>query len=471
MQSTQVLRDLSLFQDTPEAELAWLIEHGAETSLATGEYYVYEGKPTDIFFIVLDGEMQVTRTIDGKSTVVGTIPQGLFANELPLLYGTPAFSTIRAIMPSRLLVLGLQDFRGLFGACPVFGGQVLRMAAERTQWFAGLLKQQEKMAALGKLAAGLAHELNNPATAARRATRTLSDLLPMFYEQTVSLCGQGLHEGHFNALLSLLSAATARPMPVLQPLERSDREDELSTWLDEHGVVEAWDIAPSFVAAGITLDELTEVGAALPAARITAGLRWLHQALSTRGLLDEIEHSTAQISDLVSAVKAYTYLDRAPLQEVDVHAGLDATITVLSHKLKDITLIRAYESGLPRIMARGGELNQVWTNLIDNAIDATNGIGTIHLMTRSENNYVMVEVADDGSGIPEDILGKVFEPFFTTKGVGYGTGLGLDISYRIVRQHNGTLEVQSHPGQTRFIVRLPINATAAPEDTAPSHFQ
>ncbi|MDQ5852652.1 MAG: ATP-binding protein [Chloroflexota bacterium] len=162
---------------------------------------------------------------------------------------------------------------------------------------------------------------------------------------------------------------------------------------------------------------------------------------------------------------------RAPLQEVDVHAGLDATITVLNHKLKDITLIRTYENSLPRLMARGGELNQVWTNLIDNAIDATNGSGTIHLITRSENNHVMVEVADDGTGIPEEIQGKVFEPFFTTKGVGYGTGLGLDISYRIVQQHNGTLEVHSRPGLTRFIVRLPVGASTAPDESGSGHFR
>ena len=467
----QMLRDLPLFQETPDDELAWLVEHSAEITLATGEYFAHEGKPTDTFFIVLDGELQVTRTIDGQPTVVGTIPRGLFANELPLLYGTPAFSTIRAIMPSRLRILALPAFRGLFGACPVFAGQVLRMAAERTQWFAGLLKQQEKMAALGKLAAGLAHELNNPASAARRAARTLSTLLPDLQAQTVRLCGLGLHEAQFNTLIALLRSASARPAPALLPLEASDREDELSTWLDDRGVADAWEMALSFVAAGISVDELGQIAAALPPALIPAGLSWLHQALSASGLIDEIEHSTARISDLVGAVKTYTYMDRAPLQEVDVHAGLDATLTVLNHKLKDITLIREYDSSLARLMARGGELNEVWTNLIDNAIDATHGSGTIHLITRSEDNYVMVEVTDDGPGIPEEIQGKIFEPFFTTKGVGYGTGLGLDISYRIVQQHNGTLEVHSHPGLTRFIVRLPLDASTASGESGAGHFQ
>ena len=467
----QTLRELPLFQDTPDDEQTWIVEHSAEIPLANGEYFAHEGEPTDTFFIVLDGELQVTRTIDGEPAVVGTIPRGLFANELPLLYGTPAFSTIRAIMPSRLRILGLQSFRGLFGACPQFSGQVLRMAAERTQWFAGLLKQQEKMAALGKLAAGLAHELNNPATAARRAARTLDELLPALQEQTVRLYGLGLPEGQFNALIALQREASARPAPTLLPLELSDREDELSAWLDDRGVADAWDMAPSFVAAAISVDELTRITTAIPPAQVSAALSWLHQALSAARLLDEIQHSTARISDLVAAVKTYSYMDRAPLQEVDVNSGLDATVTVLNHKLSDITLIRQYDSALPRLMARGGELNQVWTNLIDNAIDATNGSGTIQLITRSENNHVMVEVADDGPGIPEAIQGKVFEPFFTTKEVGYGTGLGLDISYRIVQQHKGALEVHSQPGLTRFIVRLPIGASTAPDDSGPGHFR
>ena len=467
----QTLRALPLFQDSPDDELAWLVAHSAEVALATGEYYAHEGEPTDSFFIVLDGELQVTRTIDGKPAVVGTIPRGLFANELPLLYGTPAFSTICAIMPCRLRVLALPDFRALFGACPVFGAQVLRMAAERTQWFAGLLKQQEKMAALGKLAAGLAHELNNPATAARRAARTLSELLPTLQDETVRLCDLGLPPGQFSRIIALLREASGRRPPALQPLERSDQEDELSNWLDGLGVADPWDLAPSFVAGGISSDALQPIAAALPPAQLSAALNWLHQSLSAAGLIDEIEHSTARITDLVGAVKTYTYMDRAPLQEVDVHAGLDATLTVLNHKLKTVTLIRTYDSALPRLMARGGELNQVWTNLLDNAIDATNGSGTIHLTTRHENNQVMVEVADDGPGIPAELQDKVFEPFFTTKEVGYGTGLGLDISYRIVEQHNGTLEVDSRPGLTRFIVRLPVGATPPPVDAGPGHFR
>ena len=466
-----MLRELSLFQDTPDDELDWIDEHSDEIMLATGDYFAHEGQPTDTFFIVLDGELQVTRTIDGKPSVVGTIPRGLFGNEMPLLYGTPAISTIRAIMPCNLRVLPLRSFRALFGACPVFAGQVLRMAAERTQWFAGLLKQQEKMAALGKLAAGLAHELNNPATAARRAALTLNEVLPALQAQTVRLCSLCLDEGQLTTLISFQREVSARPAPVLLPLELSDRESELSSWLDDRGVEDGWEMAPAFVSAGISVDELQRIETALPPAHVSAGLSWLRQALDAAGLVGEIENSTGRISELIAEVKAYTYMDRAPLQEVDVHTGLEATLKILHHKLADVTLIREYESALPRLMARGGELNQVWTNLIDNAIDATNARGTIHLITRTENNYVMVEVADNGPGISEELQGKIFEPFFTTKDVGYGTGLGLDISYRIVQQHNGTLEVRSQPGLTRFIVRLPIGVSTTPGDSSPAHFQ
>ncbi len=463
----QILRELPLFQELPDDELTWIVEHSHEAMLATGECYVHEGQPTDTFFIVLDGELQATRTIDGKPVVVGTIPRGLFANELPLLNGKPAYSTLCAIMPSRLRVLALQAFRVMFGACPEFGAQVLRTADERTQWFAGLRKQDEKLAALGKLAAGLAHELNNPATAARHAARTLSELLPALQAQTIRLCSLGLDEDQLNTVIALPREASARPAPALQPLERSDREDELSTWLDQRGVEDAWEMAPSFVAAGISVDELARIATDLAPEQAAAVLSWLHQALSAAGLINEVEHSTSRITDLVGAVKTYSYMDRAPIQEVDVNSGLDTTLTVLNHKLKGINLVRHYDSSLPRLMANGGELNQVWTNLIDNAIGATNGNGTIQLTTRSENDYVMVEVADDGPGIPELIKDKVYEPFFTTKGVGYGTGLGLDISYHIVHQHNGTIEHDSQPGRTRFIVRLPISASPAASDSEP----
>lgn len=450
------LNGIDLFDEATDDELEWIIAHSSVVALQPGEYFAHEGQRVDRFFVVLEGEMQITRMMEGQPVVLGTTPRGVIGNEIPLLQGTPSPSDVQAIVPTRLLVFDAHTFRKLVAACPTVGIRVLRTAAERLHSFAGLLKQQEKMAALGKLSAGLAHELNNPAAAARRSANSLREALPRLQELTMRLCGLGLEAPQFDALLAFERMVAMRPAPQLAPLERSDREDALGDWLDAHGVAEGWDLAPTFVNAAIDGDELAAATSKLPPDALPEILRWLHQALCVAGLLDEIEQSSARISDLVGAVKSYTYMDQAGVQEIDLHAGIDITLKVLHHKLKNVNLLREYDPRLPRIMARGNELNQVWTNLLDNAIHALGGNGTIRVITRHEQHFVMVEIADDGPGIAPEVLPRIFEPFFTTKDVGTGTGLGLDISYRIIKQHNGTIEVQSRPGQTRFIVRLPV---------------
>jgi signal transduction histidine kinase len=248
----------------------------------------------------------------------------------------------------------------------------------------------------------------------------------------------------------------APTVQLLSPLEQSDHEEEIGDWLDKQGIPGAWEMAPTFVMAGVSLIDLKALAAQLPSTSLNVMLAWLNSALYAGGLLNDIEQTTRRISELVAAVKGYTYMDQAPQQEIDIHQGLENTIRVMKYKLKDVTVIREYDPDLPKITARGSELNQVWTNLIDNAVDAMDGKGTIRLITRCENAFAMIEVADDGPGIPPEVQARMFEPFYTTKDVGAGTGLGLDISYRIIRQHNGTIEVQSQPGYTRVIVRLPV---------------
>jgi signal transduction histidine kinase len=337
---------------------------------------------------------------------------------------------------------------------------VLRIATERTIGFAAIIKQQEKMAALGKLAAGLAHELNNPAAAASRATQMLHEGLADLQRQTMRLCEVGLDQKQLDALQTFQQQAAERAAtaPALSPLEQSDREDEMGDWLEIHQVGQPWEVAASMVNARLTPDDLAALTATMPPDSADISLTWLCQSLTTAMLLDEIEQSVGRMSDLVGAIKQYTYMDQAPLQDVDLHQGLDNTLKMLHHKLRKISLIREYDPTLPQILAHGGELNQVWTNLIDNAIDALNGEGQIKIITRAENQFAMVEITDNGPGIPPEIQPRLFEPFFTTKSVGTGTGLGLDITYRIIQQHNGTIELQSQPGQTRFIIRLPISA-------------
>jgi signal transduction histidine kinase len=409
--------------------------------------------------VVLEGELQVTRTFNGSRTVLGTTPRGIIGGELDLLNGTLSHVNSCAILPSRLMVFEAEAFRQLFAACPPVGTRVLQTAAQRMAGIATTVKQQEKMAALGKLSAGLAHELNNPAAAARRATKMLHEALPSLQDHalklpTVETDSQQLAQLAAYQQKVIRQAVTA---PKLSPLEQGDREDEIGDWLEQRGITQAWEMAATFVTAGLTLADLTDLVKPISAECAGDVLAWLHNSLYVAGLLVEIEQSTERISELVAAVKAYTYMDQAPVQEVDIHKGLENTLTMLNHKLKNVTVRREFDPELPLIQARGGELNQVWTNLIDNAIDAMHGQGKLSVITRGENNYAMVEIADSGPGIPPELMPRLFEPFFTTKEVGLGTGMGLDICYRIIQQHHGAIDVQSQPGQTRFIVRLPVD--------------
>ena len=255
-------------------------------------------------------------------------------------------------------------------------------------------------------------------------------------------------------------AAQQKP-PELDHLARSDQEDSVANWLDTHGVPNAWDIAPTFVSAGLDSAWLAKVADALPADGRVDALCWLEARLNLKSLIGQIEQTTGRIGELVKSVKSYSYMDQSPMQEVDVHEGIESTLVMLGHKLKNVTLVRAFDRTIPRIPAYGSELNQVWTNLIDNAIDAVNGTGKICVGTSFEHDQVVVEIMDNGAGIPVDVQGRIFEPFFTTKSVGTGTGLGLVISNRIVGdRHGGEIEFESQPGETRFKVRLPVNRKA-----------
>ncbi len=451
---------IPLFEGVSDEEFDWLIDHSREETLQDGDYFFHENGPADRFYIVLEGELQVSRTVNGREIIMGTTPRGIMGGEMSLLNRKPSHVTVRAIMPCRLMVFDEQAFRELFAACPTVGIRILQTAAERMQGTATILKQQEKMAALGKLAAGLAHELNNPASAARRAAKTLREAFPGLQTKTLQISTLGLSDAQVTALVDFQEQVIDRTAALkpLSPIEQSNREDEIADWLDRLNIPDGWDIAPTFVSAGMSLDDLEAFAGPFSPDKLGGIVAWLRGMLEANALLNEIEQSTYRISDLVGAVKSYTYMDQAPEQEIDLQAGLDNTLTVMKYKLRGVDVVREYDPNLPTITARGSELNQVWTNLIDNAIDAMHGQGQITLITRNEADFVMVEIADNGPGIPEDVLPRIFEPFFTTKEVGVGTGLGLDISYRIVQQHNGTMEVRSQPGLTRFIVRLPIKA-------------
>lgn len=465
MTTLSELARYDLLSDLTDDELEWLIANSSEQTLAPGEYFIREGDKADRFYIVLEGELQIIRIIDGKEVVMGTTPRGIMGGELSLLNAVPSNVTARAIEPSRLLVLGLAAFRQMFAAAPPLGTKVLQTAAQRMQGFAAMRKQKEKLAALGKLSAGLSHELNNPAAAAQRAAGTLRANMAAFSTRALQLCKLGLGEPELDRLAAYQASLTARngSLPPLSTLEQADREDQLGDWLDERGAQRPYEMAPVFVGAGVSVEELERELAGLPPEALPETLLWLCESLSADALLSEIEVSTRRISELVGAVKAYSYMDQAPVQEVNLNRDLENTLMLMGHKLKrGVTVERQYDAKLPTITGRGGELNQVWTNLIANAIEAMKYQGTLRVITRGEHDFVMVEIADNGPGIPEDALPHIFEPFFTTKGVGEGSGLGLDISYRVIKQHHGTIDVDSQPGNTRFIVRLPVGVPPEP---------
>ena len=339
--------------------------------------------------------------------------------------------------------------------------EVKRQAAQlKMQEMQMLSQQHEKLIALGKLAAGLAHELNNPASAARRVAGHLCSKMHTLEAISLRCIEQRLTPKQLECLLDLKHDATkyAATFDNLDSLAQIDDEDELTAWLESHGVANGWKLVPTLVGTGLNTKVLKAVLEEVTTNTLSDVLTWLEATLAIASVLNVLEESTDRIFEIVKAVKAYSYMDQAPLQHVDVHEGLNNTLTVLGYKLKSfrIKVIREYEKNLPLIQVYGSALNQVWTNLIDNAIDATGEEGTIWIRTSSKKHRVVVEIADNGSGIPPEIQSRIFEPFFTTKAVGSGTGLGLEIAYRIVvGQHHGDIHCFSKPGDTRFQVCIP----------------
>ncbi len=458
-----LLGAVPLFADVPEDHFDWLLMHGEDICVAPGELLVREGAPADWFFILLEGEFQVTKQVGGQETFLDSYQAGIYFGEVPLLLNTTYMATGHGLTACRLLRLHKDDFWLMLSRCQWITKAILQTMAWRVQNIQIVSQQHSKLMALGTLAAGLAHELNNPASAARRATDLLGQSLERLQSQTLTLCRLQLDITQRQALDTTQRQAMeqAKTPPVLDTLAQSDREDAVTAWLEAGSakVENAWELAPTLVRAGFDSGRLDAFAAQVPPAALPDCLRWLEASLTVVELIGEVDHSTERISELVQAIKDYSYMDQAPLQEIEVHGGLESTLTMLGHKLRQhrITVNREYDCEMPRICAYGSELNQVWTNLIDNAIDAMGEGGNLRLRTSRENDVALVEVMDSGSGIPDEALPHIFEPFYTTKGVGDGTGLGLDIAYRIVvNRHKGSVRVVSKPGDTRFQIRLPF---------------
>ncbi len=451
----QELRLVPVLHDLPEEQLAWFAAQCRVVDYQPGDVIVQEGDPADTMFVLLAGETQTRRdktAVDGRVVVNRA---GDITGMLPFSRLTHFPVTARAVARTRIAFFPAAQFPEMLQRIPELGARLVATLSDRVRQTTRFDEQREKLISLGRLSAGLAHELNNPAAAVRRGTSQLRSALTDAQAWTARLARQ-TDEATIEQLGALASTVDPATAARLSPLERSDREEEIGAWLEARGVDDAWEIAPTLTEAGVEVAWLERFGETTPDDALPLALRWLEATLRAEELLRTVEQASARISTLVGAVKGYTFMDQAPLQEVDVHAGLDSTLQVLAHKLQGITVTRDYAPDLPRVQAYGAELNQVWTNLIDNAADAVGRGGHIALHTRSDGDGVRVEILDDGPGIPPEIQPRIFDPFFTTKEVGRGTGLGLDITRRIIEQHQGSIHVESQPGNTRFVVRLPV---------------
>lgn len=438
------------------------IQSGEIVELPAGTVVLSEGTRFPYFFVVLEGELRIYRNYDRQTVLMGVLKPGHFSGEITLMLDIPWVGSLRVGKPTKLFRLQEDDFWLMMGKCHTIAQQIFKSAANKMRNLEGYSQQREKLASLGTMAAGLAHELNNPASAARRAAAQLRETADKAQVLLCELSGL-LKEEQWQELAEASQEAAQRlaVAPALDHLERSDRAEKIATWLESRKVASPWDLAPTFVSSDVDIEWLEALAAKLPKESHAEALGWLESRLNLKVLLSQIESSTGRVAELVKAMKSYSYMGQSPMQEVDIHEGIESTLIMLGHKLKNVTLNRAFDRCIPRLMAYGSELNQVWTNLIDNAIDAVNGTGKICVGTCQEDDQLVVEIVDNGPGIPPDVQAHMFEPFYTTKPVGSGTGLGLIISNRIVAdRHGGEIEFESKPGETRFRVRLPIQHKA-----------
>ncbi len=455
----EFLRRLQLFSNISESDLDWLSSQVEPIYLLAGENLMEEGKPGDSAYIIVDGEFEVVKKSDIQDIVIAVREPGEIVGEMALLDQSPRMATVRAVRDSRLLKIRGETFQRMLSQSSSAAMAILHTVSKRLRQNEGLLRQNEKMAALGTLAAGLAHELNNPAAAVRRSADQFRSALMDWSQLTAELERLDLTDEQMQAIKDLRVEIESHRFLAsnLDPLTQSDRESEIQAWLEGRGVQLAWELAPTLVSFDWNVDSLTKLEGTFKAHTLTVVLKWLAAGCSVYDLLNEVSLGAERISEIVKSVKAYSYLDQAPIQEVDIHEGLENTLVILRHKLKEgVRVSRDYAAGLPPIESYGSELNQVWTNIIDNAIDAMQGKGELLIRTYLKGQNVAVEIQDNGPGIPAEIQQRIFEPFFTTKPPGLGTGLGLHIAYTIINNHYGQIRLTSEPGKTCFQVTLPI---------------
>ncbi|MDX6740372.1 ATP-binding protein [Actinocorallia sp. A-T 12471] len=458
------LRGLFLFESLDDEQLGWIAEHGWTASAPADTIVMTEGEPGDYLVLLLSGTIALSRRIGVDDVETNRTDQvGVYAGAVRSYIGaeqkTGYPASVKACSDCRFFVLPSEDFAWLMRtwfpmATHLLEGLFLGLSNSQT-----IVNQRQQLLALGSLSAGLTHELNNPAAAAVRATSRLRERVEGMRHK-LAMLAHGQIDPRLLTLLVDVQEEAVRGIadaPQLSAVEESEREDEIADWLEDHDCGTPWETAPIFVAAGLGTDFLDRVEADAPPDLLEGSLRWLAYTLESELLLGEITDSVNRISGLIQAAKQYSHMDRSPFERADIHTGLESTLVMLNGKLEGLEVVTDFDRTLPPVPIYAGELNQVWTNLIDNAVQAMHGSGTLTIRTARDGDRVRVDIADTGPGIPEAIRHRIFEPFFTTKPVGQGTGLGLDISYRIiVNRHGGDLTVTSTPGHTLFSTHLPL---------------
>jgi len=457
--SKEFLRQLPLFSGLPDEDLDDLYEMAELVELRSGQVLMEEGDPGDSLYIATEGHFEISKRTGERDVVIAGSGAGDVIGEISLLEGSPRTATVRAVSNARLVKISREAFTQLLERSPSASLNMLRTVTARLRNTEAMLRQSEKMAALGTLSAGLAHELNNPAAALSRSARQMHDTLAELQRLAAQLASLALSPEAaevVNGLRRDLPRRASEPAK-LDPLASSDLEGEVASWMEEQGVEEAWELAPPIVSLGWKATDLREMTSPFTPDQQPVFLRWLATASTVYALIAEVGEGAERISELVKAVKSYSYLDQGPVQLVDIHEGIESTLVILRYKLKyGVNVVRDYAPDLPRVEAYASVLNQVWTNLIDNAIDAMDGKGELRIRTFAQGTDVVVEIADNGPGIPAEIRDRIFDAFFTTKAVGAGTGLGLYITYNaVVHQHHGQITVESAPEGTTFRVTLP----------------